>query len=173
MSDKKNTFGSYKFPDWVPDDERELISSFWGIFGRTYRDWLKCNYNQVNLCSHGPGANGFGSPPNFSMVEYIIRDYKVSKDNNAELFRVVRGRYIHRWCNTGSLIDEHGEAHHVSSCDRWVRVWQDGEAEASAHLIAAAPELYDMLASIENDAGQIPPEFWKKIQATLAKARGE
>ena len=42
-----------------------------------------------------------------------------------------------------------------------------------AHLIAAAPEMYDMLQSIENDANQIPPFLWDKIQGVLAKARGE
>lgn len=42
-----------------------------------------------------------------------------------------------------------------------------------AHLIAAAPDMYDMLHSIENDADQIPPFLWDKIQAVLAKARGE
>ena len=44
---------------------------------------------------------------------------------------------------------------------------------ANAHLIAAAPEMYDMLATIENDAGQVPDWLWDQIQATLAKARGE
>jgi len=42
-----------------------------------------------------------------------------------------------------------------------------------AHLIAAAPDMYDMLHSIENDANQIPPFLWDKIQSVLAKARGE
>jgi len=43
----------------------------------------------------------------------------------------------------------------------------------NAHLIAAAPEMYDMLATIENDDNKIPAWLWDKIQATLAKARGE
>lgn len=47
------------------------------------------------------------------------------------------------------------------------------QAGANAHLIAAAPEMYDMLHSIENDANQIPPFLWDKIQVVLAKARGE
>ena len=45
--------------------------------------------------------------------------------------------------------------------------------KANAHLIAVAPEMYDMLNSIENDANQIPPFLWDKIQTVLAKARGE
>lgn len=49
----------------------------------------------------------------------------------------------------------------------------DKEKEANANLIAAAPEMYDMLHSIENDANQIPPFLWDKIQSVLAKARGE
>ena len=47
------------------------------------------------------------------------------------------------------------------------------EAIANAHLIAAAPEMYDMLHSIENDVNQIPPFLWDKIQDVLKKARGE
>lgn len=47
------------------------------------------------------------------------------------------------------------------------------QAMADAILIAAAPEMYDMLASIENDDNKIPAWLWDKIQATLAKARGE
>lgn len=49
----------------------------------------------------------------------------------------------------------------------------DDEAIANAHLIAAAPEMYDLLTSIENDADQVPAWLWDKIQLTLAKARGE
>jgi hypothetical protein len=54
----------------------------------------------------------------------------------------------------------------------------DGK-EADAHLIAAAPDLYDALATIEtiltieNDAGQVPDWLWEKIQAALRKARCE
>lgn len=44
---------------------------------------------------------------------------------------------------------------------------------ANAHLIAAAPDMYDALASIENDGNQVPAWLWDKIQDTLAKARGE
>lgn len=45
--------------------------------------------------------------------------------------------------------------------------------EANAHLIAAAPELYEMLSSIENDNGSIPQGFWNEMQRVLRKARGE
>lgn len=45
--------------------------------------------------------------------------------------------------------------------------------EHNADLIAAAPDMYDMLHSIENDSNQVPPFLWDKIQAVLAKARGE
>jgi len=47
------------------------------------------------------------------------------------------------------------------------------EWEANAHLIAAAPEMYDLLSTIENDNEQVPEWLWNKIQETLAKARGE
>jgi len=45
--------------------------------------------------------------------------------------------------------------------------------DANAHLIAAAPDLYEALDTIENDAGQVPDWLWDRIQSVLAKARGE
>lgn len=45
-------------------------------------------------------------------------------------------------------------------------------AEANARLIAAAPDLYDFVATIENDDGKIPDWLWKKRNALLARARG-
>jgi hypothetical protein len=44
---------------------------------------------------------------------------------------------------------------------------------ANANLIASAPALYEALANLENDAGQIPDHAWKMVQSALAKARGE
>jgi hypothetical protein len=45
--------------------------------------------------------------------------------------------------------------------------------EKPAHKYKAANEMYEILQSIENDSNQIPPFLWDKIQAVLAKARGE
>ena len=47
------------------------------------------------------------------------------------------------------------------------------EQIANNHLISAAPEMYDLLNSIENDADQIPTFLWDKIQSVLSKARGD
>ncbi|AUR89765.1 hypothetical protein NVP1132O_29 [Vibrio phage 1.132.O._10N.222.49.F8] len=41
------------------------------------------------------------------------------------------------------------------------------------NLIASAPEMYDLLNSIENDSGQVPEWLFERIQLVLAKARGE
>jgi hypothetical protein len=40
-------------------------------------------------------------------------------------------------------------------------------------LITAAPDLYDFIATLENDDGKIPDWLWAKREALLAKARGE
>ena len=45
--------------------------------------------------------------------------------------------------------------------------------EYDAHLIAAAPDMHDLLVTIENDNNQVPAWLWDKIQCTLKKARGE
>ena len=50
---------------------------------------------------------------------------------------------------------------------------ENEEFEANTSLIASAPEMYDILHSIENDDDKIPPFLWDKIQAVLSKARGE
>jgi hypothetical protein len=47
------------------------------------------------------------------------------------------------------------------------------ETIANARLIAAAPDLLDLLKTIENDAGQVPGWLWDRIQAAIAKAEGE
>lgn len=46
------------------------------------------------------------------------------------------------------------------------------EADFNAPLIAAAPEMYEMLESVAEDYGIYNPVH-KQIQALLAKARGE
>ena len=53
-----------------------------------------------------------------------------------------------------------------------LRDWLN-EFLGESNLNLAAPDMYDMLASIENDDNQVPAFLWDKIQATLAKARGE
>ena len=52
------------------------------------------------------------------------------------------------------------------------------ESEANAHLIAAAPELYEALETVlvnnrTGATGQRAREGWAKAIAALAKARGE
>ena len=47
-----------------------------------------------------------------------------------------------------------------------------GAQYANMDLIAAAPEMYEALASIENDDGKIPAAIWAMRNAALAKARG-
>jgi len=46
------------------------------------------------------------------------------------------------------------------------------QPKKNARLIAAAPELLDMLETIENDAGTVPVWLWNKIQDAIAKAGG-
>ena len=55
----------------------------------------------------------------------------------------------------------------------WPQSERSPQAEADAHLIAAAPELLSMLEDIRDEA--LPPgSLWiEEIDALLAKARGE
>lgn len=129
-----NTFGQYEFDDWVPDRVRNMIIDFWGCFGRNHEDWIRNGKDcEKESCNHGPGPNGFGNPPYGATADYILADYKISKELDEERFKIVRGRYIHRWNNMGSLIDEYGESYCVSSCDRWVRVWTQTDIVQNMH----------------------------------------
>ena len=97
----KNTFGVYKFDDWVPKDVRESIIDFWGCMGRTYKDWLQnSQQNAREFCTHIRCA-GFGNPQLGEWVCYHLRDGSF-----------VIGRYIHAWNNIGRLIDESGKVHY-------------------------------------------------------------
>ena len=118
----ENTFGNYEFEDWIPETTRVLIREFWGCFGRTYKDWIESNCGYSEFSIHGPGPNGFRLPKTGMMADFILTDYEASKKMNRPLYKIIRGRYIHHWNNVGSIVDEFGEPHHVSSCDRWVRV---------------------------------------------------
>ena len=46
------------------------------------------------------------------------------------------------------------------------------DGEANANLIAAAPEMYEALSSIENDDNSIPAPIWNMIRSALTKADG-
>ena len=48
-----------------------------------------------------------------------------------------------------------------------------GSFEGDLHLISAAPEMYELLETIENDSGQVPEWLRIKIQEVLKKARGD
>jgi len=55
----------------------------------------------------------------------------------------------------------------VARCD------QNGKHAADAHLIAAAPELYDALEALAREAHDISSDTWEMVETALAKARGQ
>jgi hypothetical protein len=125
MQNKNNTFGNYKFPKWVPKETQESIIKFWGQGNRNYKHWIKSckEQNEREKCQHGPGPNGFGMPPYGARAEYFIYDHETSKEKEMNMCKMIEGRYIHRWNNMGSLIDDTGNIHYVSTCDRWLRIY--------------------------------------------------
>ena len=49
----------------------------------------------------------------------------------------------------------------------------DPECAANAHLIAAAPEMYEALRNLENDNRIIPDHAWKMVKNAINKAEGK
>ncbi len=95
---KANTFGDYKFDDWVTEDVRNQIKEFWGCFGRTYKDWLANANTEYN-----------GNEPKYG--QYVV----VIKRNT-----IIKGRYIHCWNNMGRVIADYGAVGYVSTCDTFL-----------------------------------------------------
>ena len=58
----------------------------------------------------------------------------------------------------------------------WVEVWSPARRyehqPANARLIRAAPDMLDVLKTIENDESQVPEWLWDRIQAVIEKAEG-
>ena len=126
MSTEKNTFGDYKFEEWIPESVREIIRSFWGCFGRTYEDWLDEPLAQgVSDHCYYKLYQGFRMPNTGDFVEFILRD--------GDKFKIVAGRYVFAWNNIGRLIDADGNVHFVSTCDRWVK-WVGDSKELEEYL---------------------------------------
>lgn len=46
------------------------------------------------------------------------------------------------------------------------------ECAANAQLIAAAPEMLDLLKTIENNAEQVPEWLWEKVQEVITRVEG-
>ena len=82
-------------------------------------------------------------------------------------------------CHAGNVATCHGDA------DTWFEVWSPNwsegiDQEANAHLIAAAPELYEALDELADlmqgviEGDYKPDSFTLQVaKAALAKARGE
>lgn len=47
------------------------------------------------------------------------------------------------------------------------------EIEANAHLISAAPDMYEALEAVFDMGGPFPEAVWQKMSGALSKARGE
>ncbi len=84
------------------------------------------------------------------------------------------------WSIFGPLSDKHEPAYRVSA-ERTLSLtvspchdgFVQGENKANAHLIAAAPELYEALELLLSAQGKIEEKAIKMAQVALAKARGE
>lgn len=58
----------------------------------------------------------------------------------------------------------------IKDCDLWPNQYNDQhELAANLHLIAAAPDMFEFIASLENDNNQIPDWLWKKRNEIIKK----
>lgn len=121
---KQDKLEDYGFDDWVPARTQEMILEFWNQHSGA-SGWRRDHKVQglSELAHHGPNPNGFQIPPHGATCEFFLQDWELSKSSGKDVFYIVKGRYVHRWNNMGSLIDANGKDWTVSSCDRWVRVF--------------------------------------------------
>jgi hypothetical protein len=78
-------------------------------------------------------------------------------------------RYDHE--NESKAIRVQDESGRAVAFPAWTD-FENAEIASNARLIASAPDMYEALSSIENDAGQVPAWLWDKISAAIAKAEG-
>lgn len=84
------TWDDWQWDEWVPQEDREMIVVFWSGFGRKPQHWVS-NCNQ----SYVPRTGS-------TIIAYTSRGL------------IVRGRYIHRWNNMGTVVECDGSRHCVS-----------------------------------------------------------
>ncbi len=97
-----NTFGNYKFDEWVCEDVRKQIRNFWGCFGRNYKDWLKNFENEKKEF------------PKYGENVTVLKRKEVLGHT---LYEKYEGRFIFAWNNIGRIIDKNGKIGYVSTCD--------------------------------------------------------
>ena len=61
---------------------------------------------------------------------------------------------------------------HMRVIDRFGRTVATAESETDASLIAAAPDMYEVLDGMEKDDA-VPPGLWEEVQLVLRRARGD
>lgn len=62
---------------------------------------------------------------------------------------------------------------HSRVLDRFGKKVASAETGADATMMAAAPDLYDVLSQLENYEGELPEELREEIQLALRRARGD
>jgi len=77
-------------------------------------------------------------------------------------WRVTKHRPLNSW-----VVDVNGD-----DLINRTTIAQCYDNEADAHLIAAAPDMYEALTAIKND-GKVEADFWKLRHKALAKAGGK
>lgn len=87
------TWAEFVWPDWVPQDVRAQVESFWGPPGHRVEDWEKSAKAPYN-----DGAE-LGTRGGFWSVGHR---------------RIVIGRYVHAWNNMGRVVLDDGRVEVVS-----------------------------------------------------------
>lgn len=125
---KDDTLADFGFEDWIPVKTQEMIRKFWNWHNGA-DGWRRDQkvQGESEYAHHGPNPNGFQLPPHGATAEYFIQNWEITKETGKEVFEIVKGRYVHRWNNMGSLIDANGKDWTVSTCDRWVRCFATDE----------------------------------------------
>lgn len=93
---------------------------------------------------------------------------------------MIEGRYIHRWNNMGSVVDDEWKSHCISSCDCWVRVFQNEQEKKyvlswkSEEITAAYEKKIDELKEThENAISEARSEVREEMESDIEDAERE
>jgi protein gp37 len=111
--DAPSTWADYAWPEWVPQQQREQIESFWAeSYGRGPKAWMRDNLQQR--------APATGATVGLRLLKNWA-DVVPALSPEAE----AHGRYIHRWNNIGTVLLEDGRLFYtgVGMGPGWLSKW--------------------------------------------------
>ena len=131
-SDQPPTWSDFRWPEWVPTEQRKQIADFWSAsYGRSPDEW-----NRDNVIQHTPRTGEVVGVDRTEGIAWVC----VPESPHAK----ATGRWLHSWNNMGRVILEDGRTICAASSSGpyWLGNWCDrrGDYTKKLHWIIVGGE---------------------------------